>query len=84
MGAQKTIFLMEVTKKEYNIRFTGGFKPDWDHLSPRDRKAALRHYGRICDALIACPDVFEWLAGVVKTVERFKRREEKKNDGMME
>ena len=83
MGAQKTIFLMEVTNKEYNIRFTGRFKPDWDHLSPRERKAVNRHYGRICDALIASPDAFEWLVGVVKTVERFKKREEKKNDEMM-
>lgn len=78
MANTKTILSIEVANKKYNIRYSGGFRPDWDHLSPSDRKAVLRHDGRIFEALIACPEAFERLAGFVHAIERFKRREAKR------
>ena len=78
MANSKTILSIEVYNKVYNVRYSGGVRPDWDHLSPKDRKTVLRHDGRILDTLIACPPLFERLAGFVETVKRYKRREAKK------
>ena len=79
MATKKTILFIEVNDKEYNLKYSGGLRPDWDHLSPADRKAVLRHDGRIADALISMPeDIFERLAGIFRAVERCKRREAKK------
>ena len=76
MAAQKTILSIEVYNKDYRISYTGGFRPDWD--DPVIRKRALKHDGRIMDALIACPEAFNRIAGFVHAVERFKQREAKK------
>ena len=63
MANSKTILSIEVYNKVYNVRYSGGVRPDWDHLSPKERKTVLRHDGRILDTLIACPPLFERLAG---------------------
>ena len=78
MASRKTILFFEVNDKEYSIKYSGKFRPDWDNLSSRDRKAELRHFGRLCDALIACPEALELLSGIVHAVERYKKREAKK------
>ena len=75
MGATKTILSIEVTSKEYSIKYSGGFRPDFCHLTGAERKAVLRHDGRIIEALMSCPDAFERIAGFVHCIERFKRRE---------
>ena len=81
MATKKTILSIEVYNNEYYARYSGGIRPDWDHLSPADRKAALRHDGRIMETLIACEPLFERLAGFIHAVERYKRRQAKKKGG---
>ena len=78
MATKKTVLTIEVTNKEWNIRYTGGFKPDWENLKGTERKTVLRHDARIMDALIACPEAFERIAGFVHSIEHFKKREAKK------
>ena len=77
MATRKTILSIEVTKDQYSIQYSGGFKPDWDHLTPKERRAVLRHDSRLCNALIACPEAFRRIAGLVHGVERFNKRRAK-------
>jgi hypothetical protein len=78
MANAKTILSVEVYNGTYNVKYSGGFRPEWNNLSQTERKTILRHDGNIMEVLIACPELFERLAGFVKSVERFKRREAKK------
>lgn len=79
MATKKTILLIEVTNKNFHIKYSGGLGSDWDHFSEADRKTALRHDGRIADALISMPeDAYERIAGIFRCVERCKRREARK------
>ena len=78
MATQKTILSIEVTNSNYTVRYSGGFKPDWDHLSEAERKIIHRHDDRLIRALLACPDAFNRIAGFVHAIERFKQREAKK------
>ena len=43
-----------------------------------DKKGSIQYLWEILDTLIACPPLFERLAGFVETVKRYKRREAKK------
>jgi len=78
MATKKTILSLEVCNRTFNVRYSGGLKPDWNNLTLAERKTILRHDGNIIGSLIACEPLFERLAGFVHTVERFKRREAKK------
>ena len=78
MGTVKTIFLIETTNKEYRIRYSGGLRPDWAHLTEKERKAILRHDSRLMRALVSCEPAFERLAEMIHTIERMKRREARK------
>ena len=78
MGATKTILSIEVTSKEYSIKYSGGFRPDFRNLTGAERKAVLRHDGHIINALMSCPDAVERIAGFVHCIESFKRREARK------
>ncbi|MBO7458051.1 MAG: hypothetical protein J6T80_02190 [Paludibacteraceae bacterium] len=78
MAIKKTILLVEVTDRDYNFQYSGGFKPDWSHFSDRQRKEILKHDGRLCNAFISCPDAFARIAGLVHCVERYFRREARK------
>lgn len=79
MANPKTILSIEVFNRKYTVKYSGGFRPDWNHLSETERKTVLRHDGNIMEALIHCPELFERLSGFVRSVERFKRRESKKS-----
>lgn len=46
MGTIKTIFLIETTNKEYRIRYSGGLRPDWAHLTEKERKRMKRREAR--------------------------------------
>ena len=78
MATRKTILSIEVTKDEYQIQYSGGLKPDWDHMDKSQRRAVLRHDSRLCSALLACPEAFQRIAGFVHTIERYQRREAKR------
>jgi len=78
MANAKTILSIEVYNSKYNVKYSGGFRPDWNNLSKSERKTVLHHDGNIMEVLIHCPELLERLAGFVKAVERFKRREAKK------
>ena len=78
MANAKTILSIEVYNGTYNVKYSGGFRPDWNNLTKTERKTVLRHDGNIMDVLIHCPELLERLSGFVRAVERFKRREAKK------
>ena len=78
MANQKTILSIEVFNGYYNVKYSGGFRPDWNNLSKTERKAVLRHDGNIMDVLIHCPDLLVRLSGFVRAVQRFHQREAKK------
>ena len=78
MATKKTILSVEVFNRNYNIKYSGRIEPDWNNLSPAERKTILRHDGNIMEVLIACPAFFNRLAGFVHAVERYHRREAKK------
>ena len=78
MASKKTILSVEVSNRNYHIKYSGRIEPDWNNLSPAERKTILRHDGNIMDVLIACPAFFNRLAGFVHAVERYHRREAKK------
>jgi hypothetical protein len=78
MATKKTILSVEVCNRNYNIKYSGRIEPDWNNLSPAERKTILRHDGNIMEVLIACPAFFNRLAGFVHAVERYHRREAKK------
>ena len=78
MATKKTILSIEVTKDEYHVSYSGGFRPDWDHLSKTKRREVLRHDGRIVGTFLACPQAFKRIAGLVHATERCLRREAKK------
>jgi len=83
MAIAKTILHLEVNNQQFHLSYTGGLKHQWDQLSPSDRKRVLRHDGRIMDALSAIYDqdraIYEHIAGFFRAVDRFKRREAKKD-----
>ena len=78
MASKKTRLLIEATSKNYNINYSGGFRPDWSNLSLAERKNVLRHDARIMNFFIACPKAFKRIAELVHAVERYHRREAKK------
>lgn len=78
MATKKTILLIEVDNKQYHASYSGKLEPDWSNLTPGERKEALRHDGRIMNALIECEPLFNRLREFVKCVEIYKRREAKK------
>ena len=82
MATVKTQLLIEVNSKEFNASYTGGLKPEWDHLSPAERKRVHKHDDRMIRALLAIyeqdREVYERIAGFFRAVDRFKRREAKK------
>ena len=78
MATKKTILSVEVSNRNYNIKYSGRREPDWNNLTPSERKTILRHDGNIMEVLIACPAFFNRLAGFVHAVERYHRREAKK------
>ena len=76
MASKKTILLIEVNAKEYNVKYSGGIRPDWNTLTETERREVLRHDGRLADALISLPEeVYERFAMIFRAVERCKRRE---------
>lgn len=73
MAARKTIFLMEVTNKEFNIQYSG-------KISGEKTKEQFKHDARLMRALYACPQALAFLTGIVSAVNRCKTREAKKGD----
>lgn len=78
MATRKTIFSIEIVNDEYNVYYTGRIGPEWDNLTPAERKDALRQDGRIMNVLIAEPVLLNWMSGIVKAVHAFRKREAKK------
>lgn len=79
MASKKTRLLIEATSKNYRINYSGGLKPDWNNLSADERKEIFRHDKRLIMTLSSIPDeYFQRLLSFFKTVERFKRREARK------
>ena len=79
MASKKTRLLIEATSKNYCIKYSGGLRPDWNNLSADERKEIFRHDKRLIMALSSIPDeYFQRLLSFFKTVERFKRREARK------
>jgi len=76
MASKKTILLIEVNSKEYNIKYSGGIRPDWNALTQTERREVLRHDGRIVNALLSMPDeIYQRLAFLFRSADRIKRRE---------
>jgi len=76
MASKKTILLIEATSKQYNVKYSGGIRPDWNALTETERREVLRHDGRIANALMSMPDdVYQRFAMIFRAVERCKRRE---------
>lgn len=71
MASRKTILHLEVDSKQFSVQYTGSFE-----LS--DDKAARKHDERIMDALISDERLFRFFNRLVEPVQRFKRREAKK------
>lgn len=76
MASKKTILLIEVNSKEYNVKYSGGLSDNFADLSEKERKERLRHDGRLVNALLSMPDeIYQRLAFLFRSVDRIKRRE---------
>ena len=76
MASKKTILLIEVNSKEYNVKYSGGLSDNFADLSKEERKEQLRHDGRLVNALLSMPDeIYQRLAFLFRSVDRIKRRE---------
>ncbi len=76
MASKKTILLIEVNSKEYNIKYSGGLSDNFADLSKEERREQLRHDGRLVNALLSMPDeIYQRLAFLFRSVDRIKRRE---------
>ena len=76
MASKKTILLIEVTSKQWHIKYSGQFGSDWSDLSKSERREQLRHDGRLVNALLSMPDeIYQRIAFLFRTAERIKRRE---------
>ena len=79
MASRKTRLLIEATSKGYYVSYSGGIKHEWNNLSADERHEIFRHDKRLIMALSSIPDdYFQRLLSFFKTVERFKRREARK------
>ena len=76
MASKKTILLIEVTSKQWHIKYSGQFGSDWSDLSKSEQREQLRHDGRLVNALLSMPDeIYQRIAFLFRTAERIKRRE---------
>ena len=76
MATRKTYVSLEVTSKNWHLKFTEGLRPDRTNLTDAERKECWRHDKRIIDALVAMPEpVYQTLAGYIHCVDRYKHRE---------
>lgn len=71
MASRKTILHLEVDSKQFHVQYTGSFE-----LS--DVKAVRKHDERVMDALISDERLFRFFNRLVEPVQRYKRREAKK------
>ena len=67
----KTIFRLEVTDKEYQVRYSGT-------LSCPETREQRKHNERLMRALIADDNLLTFLYNIVNPVVRYKRREARK------
>ena len=72
MATRKTILHIEVTSKEYSLRYSGSL------TEAPTSKDALKHDERILRMLVADRKVFDFFYRLVEPARRFYIREEKK------